>query len=302
VDGLKKVFILIIAITLTACGGPPGKNGDAKPPLGDSQGQSSVPSDNPVNEAYLIYPQGHTVKDRVMVPEGYERVAPQPDSFAQYLQNLPLKPHGSKVLYFDGREKGREVHRAVIDMDIGSRDLQQCADAVIRLRAEYLYNTRQYEKIHFNFTNGFNAQYIKWMQGNRILINGNNASWVAGAEPLDDYESFRKYLDMVFAYAGTLSLSKELESVDVSDIEIGDVFIRGGSPGHCVLVLDMALCSETGKKLVLLAQSYMPAQEIHILKNLRDKSICPWFRADFGDKLITPEWTFEKNQLMRFRD
>ena len=62
------------------------------------------------------------------------------------------------------------MHLAVIDMDIGERDLQQCADAVIRLRAEYLYGTGQYDKIHFNFTSGFNAQYIKWMQGSRISV------------------------------------------------------------------------------------------------------------------------------------
>lgn len=54
-------------------------------------------------------------------------------SFAEYLRNLPLKPHGTKVKYYNGEEKPNDVYVAVIDIDVGTRDLQQCADAVIRL-------------------------------------------------------------------------------------------------------------------------------------------------------------------------
>ena len=295
---LKKAIIAFIAIMLTACAGLSGRQSGAElDPV-----KSTGPEDIIIKEHSLVNPEGRMIKDRILVPEGYERVSVEPGSFAEYLRNLPLKPHGASVLYYDGRVKERDVHQAVVDMDIGDRDLQQCADAVIRLRAEYLYWTGQYEKIHFNFTNGFNAQYIKWMQGGRISVNGNNVSWVDGAGYSDDYESFRKYLDMVFAYAGTLSLSKELQRLDVSDIGIGDVLIRGGNPGHCAIIVDMAQCIDTGKKIFLLAQSYMPAQDIHILKNTMDAEISPWFRADFGDELVTPEWTFKRDQLMRFAE
>jgi hypothetical protein len=295
---LKKVFVIFMAVMLTACSwflnrvGEPDlpHDGTASPDVGIRESPG------------LISPQGTTVKDRIMAPEGYERIDVDRGSFAEYLRNLPLKPHGSKVLYYDGREKGRDVHMAVIDMDVGDRDLQQCADAVIRLRAEYLYKTGQYEDIHFNFTNGFNAEYIKWRQGNRISVNGSSVSWVEGAGYSEGYQSFRKYLDMVFAYAGTLSLAGELQRIDLSDIRIGDVFIKGGSPGHCVIVIDLAQCRETGKKAFLLAQSYMPAQDIHVLKNTQDDSISPWYAGEFGDRLITPEWTFERDQLMRFAE
>lgn len=252
-------------------------------------------------EQNLLHEEGSRVKERIKAPEGFERMTTEEGSFGDYLQNLPLKPHGARVRYFNGEEKTKNVYAAVVDMEIGSQDLQQCADAVMRLRAEYLYKQEEYEKIHFNFVNGFFADYGKWMEGNRIVVAGNQVSWVKRTGYSNDYESFRKYLDMVFAYAGTASLAKELDPVTVGEMEIGDVFIQGGSPGHCVIVVDMAEDKKTGKKLFLLAQSYMPAQDIQILINPSNEKIGPWYDLDFGETLITPEWQFHKNDLKRFK-
>ncbi|MBA1334916.1 MAG: hypothetical protein HPY66_0537 [Firmicutes bacterium] len=258
--------------------------------------------DDASRETYdgLIDQEGNTVETRIIVPKGFERVAVEEGSFGEYLRNLPLKPHGSKVLYFDGRVKHNDVYEAVVDMDVGDRDLQQCADAVMRLRAEYLYKRQRYDEIHFNFTNGFRADYSKWMQGNRIAINGNSTSWVQRAERSNTYSDFRSYLNIVFAYAGTLSLEKELKPIEPEQLMIGDVIIQGGSPGHAVIVVDMAEDKDTGKRVFMLAQSYMPAQEIHILKNPVNKEISPWYELDFADKLYTPEWTFTRDSFRRF--
>lgn len=245
----------------------------------------------------LINPEGNTVRTRINPPEGFVR-AQSATSFGDYLRDLPLKEDGAKVHYYDGTLKSNDVYVAVVDMDVGKRDLQQCADAVMRLRAEYLYQSGQYDAIHFNFTNGFNAKYSKWRAGNRIKVKGNKVSWYAGGAKTTKYSSFRKYMNMVFAYAGTLSLSKELKPVSLSAIRIGDVFIKGGSPGHAVIVVDMAV-NKYGEKVFLLAQSYMPAQEIQILKNPQNRGLSPWYKADF-ETLYTPEWTFEVNQLKRF--
>ncbi len=54
------------------------------------------------------------------------------------------------------------------------------------------------------------------------------------------------------------------------------------------------------KKIFLLAQSYMPAQDIHILRNPDDEDLSPWYSVDFGEKLHTPEWIFTKKELCRF--
>ncbi|MCF8245880.1 MAG: DUF4846 domain-containing protein [Saprospiraceae bacterium] len=245
--------------------------------------------------------EGKTIAERFQPLDGYLRKEAPANSFSNYLRNLPLKPANAQVHLYDGSLKSRQsAHAAVVDMDTGDRNLQQCADAIMRLRAEYLFAQKQYDQLHFNFTNGFNAEYAKWRQGQRVKIEGNRTTWYATNSPSTSYESFRKYLDLVFMYAGTLSLSKELKPKQLKNLEIGDVFIQGGSPGHAVIVVDVALKSSTGEKVFMLAQSYMPAQEIHVLKNPNDLVMSPWYSADFGDELVTPEWTFEWGMLSSF--
>jgi hypothetical protein len=106
---------------------------------------------------------------------------------------------------------------------------------------------------------------------------------------------------MVFSYCGTLSLEKQLVPVSrFGDILPGDVLIRGGSPGHAMIVMDVAV-DAAGHKAYLLAQSYMPAQEIHIVKNPMDGQLSPWYRVDEkADVIDTPEWTFYPYQLRRW--
>ncbi len=251
-------------------------------------------------ETSLINEKGATVRERILVPDGFERVATAEGSFGEYLKNLPLKPHGSQVTYYNGEIKPFDVHAAVLDIDVGSRDLQQCADSVIRLRAEYLYGQGLFNRIHFNFTNGFRADYAKWSQGYRIKVAGNKAQWVEQGSSGTDYAGFRKYLDMVFSYAGTLSLSKEMKNIKVEEMQPGDVFLKGASPGHCVIVLDAAKNEKTGEMRFIIAQGYMPAQEMHILKNPINAQGDPWYSTDFGEQLVTPEWTFTRDQLFRF--
>lgn len=247
---------------------------------------------------------GRTIKDRFSPPEGSSRIGVGENSFESYLRGLPLKTYDSKVLYYDGQIKENfGVYEAVVDMDIGKRNLQQCADAVMRLRGEYLFENGRFEKIHFNLTNGFKVGYENWTRGNRVMVEGNNTYWKKVAQPSNTYSDFRNYMDFVFCYAGTLSLSKELEPVELENMKIGDVFIQGGSPGHAVIVVDMAENSETGQKYYMLAQSYMPAQDIQVLSNPKDEDASPWYLFDSKDEIIrTPEWTFTKEDLKRFHD
>ncbi|KAK6025930.1 aconitase family protein [Ostertagia ostertagi] len=213
-------------------------------------------------EIIIINERGHTIETRFNPPAGYTRTGEAAGSYGLFLRQSPLQPHGSEVHFFNGGVKQNPgIYSAVLTYDVGTSDLQQCADAVMRLRAEYLFSQGLHTKIHFNLTNGFKASFKEWAQGNRLRVNGNKTDWVPAAAPASDHASLRQYLDVVYTFAGTLSLAKELVSVPYTDMKIGDVLIVGGSPGHAVTVMDMAV-NKAGKKVFLLSQSYMPAQEI----------------------------------------
>lgn len=233
----------------------------------------------------------------------FERTVIQKQSFATYLRQLPLKPEGTKVKYYNGQDKPyQNAHYRIIDLDIGTKNLQQCADAVIRLRAEYLFSIGDFESIHFNFTSGDTAKYINWMQGYRPQVKENHVSWIKNARTGQTYANFRQYLDSVFMYSGSYSLKKELSPViDLKAIEIGNVFIQGGFPGHAIIVIDMTRSIEDDKIAILLAQGYMPAQDIHILVNDNDPDLSPWYIVGQNDKLYTPEWIFEWSDLYKFK-
>jgi len=288
---MPSYLISFLLFALCSCGSKAEQNKEA--PIEEGITEKEI----------LLNPTGKTVAERFLVPKGYARSLQPDNSFGAYLQNFKLKAHGAAVHYYNGAIKPNDgIYEAVLDIDVGKRDLQQCADAVMRLRAEYLFGQKRYSDIHFNFTSGFRADYSKWQQGFRIQVKGNHCTWVKKAAPSTIYTSFKDYLQVVFTYAGTLSLEKEMKAAAVEDIQIGDVFIKGGSPGHAVIVMDIAVNPTTGERLFLLAQSYMPAQEIHILKNPMDPTISPWYSSKFGKQIFTPEWTFQRNQLKRFVD
>lgn len=247
-------------------------------------------------------PAAETLAARIAPPEGFERIAAEPGSFAEWLRGLPVKPAGSMVMLYNGLPKVWSAPpAAVIDIDVGKQDLQQCADAIMRLRAEYLLSLGKRDEIGFAYTNGGRVDYARWSKGLRPIPKKQGVAWSRKGKADKSYASFRRYMDQIFSYAGTYSLSRELAEVPITDIRIGDLFIKGGFPGHAMLVADMAENKTTGEKRFLLLQSYMPAQDMHIVLNPKATQISPWYPADFGDKLVTPEWTFTADQLKRWR-
>jgi hypothetical protein len=224
-----------------------------------------------------------TLAERIAPPPGFQRTSVEPGGFADWLRGLPLKPPHTMVRLYDGRPKwNQQLHVAVIDVDTGNRDLQQCADAVMRLRAEYLLSTGRARDIGFNDTKGKPQPFT--------------------GDP-KDYAGFRRYLDKVYAFAGSYSLEREMRPVPLAEMRIGDVFIKGGFPGHAVLVVDMAANPANAEKRFLLMQSYMPAQDMHVLKNPKAADGSPWYAVPGDrDEFVTPEWTFPASSLRRFKN
>lgn len=238
-----------------------------------------------ISNHIIINKNGSSIAERFTPPEGFTRCRIPTQSFQEYLRNLPLKAHGEKVHYFDGSLKNPgNIYMAVIDMEISNRDLQQCADAVMRLKGEYHFQKNEFAQIHFNFLSDGEARYF-------IDYAGSDHS----------YQTFLKYMDYIFAFANTASLYHEMEKVSsIQNMQIGDVFIQKGTPyGHAVIVVDMAVNTTNGEKVFILAQSYMPAQEIQILINPQAPTLSPWYTLKPGT-LITPEWRFTDKDLRRF--
>src|SRR4030095_10196773 len=147
-------------------------------------------------------------------------------------------------------------------------------------------------------TSGAPAVLAGWFAGERPVLRRGAVSWSRSAGADRSYASFRRWLDVVFTYAGSASLERQLQRVpDRRDLRAGDVFVHGGFPGHAVVVVDVAR-GPGGRTAFLLAQGYMPAQEIHVLRN--PGAAGPWYALDFGAQLVTPEWTFAAGELRRF--
>jgi hypothetical protein len=210
------------------------------------------------------------------LPEGYSRVKSSDSSFGNFLQKQLLKTDKTVYLYNGEKKRNQDAQYAVIDISVGDKDLQQCADAVMRLRAEYFFKYKKYDSIVFYDNEktkyAFNSPYTR--------------------------ANFDKYLLKVFGMCGTKSLEMQLkQKSNLNDIQIGDVWIKGGFPGHAVIVVDVAT-NEEGEKIFMIAQSYMPAQNMHILKNDENDELSPWFKiSEITNNFITPEYTFTNNQL-----
>lgn len=242
-----------------------------------------------------------TVITRFATPKGYVRLPAPEGSFGAWLRTLPLLSGIPAVKLFDGTLKvNQTAQAAVLDIDVGSRDLQQCADAVMRLRAEYLKAIAKDHQICFRLSDGTDAVWSDWQEGYRARPKGKRIVFERNAGRDSSYASFRKYLNVVFSYAGTMSLQKEMQRIpDVKTILPGNVFIKGGFPGHAVIVIDVVERAD-GDRMFLLAQSYMPAQQIHVLKHPNNN--VPWYHIAKDEPLLTPQWQFAAGTLSRFAD
>lgn len=286
--------LLLVAACRSADAGP------AQPAPPASHAPSGAPSAKAaealpaVEASYPWKPNaaGGRLDARFAAPKGFVRIGAPSGTFANFLRTLPLLPEGAKVVTYEGAPLHADGHHpniaAVADLDIGKKDLQHCADVILRLHGEWSYGQGKRD-ITYRAVSGTTLSYKAWMAGDRTVIDGKNLAVRRMAAPApDDHALFRAWMDDVFAWAGTPSIERDGKSVPFADVRGGDFFVLTGSPfGHAVLVLDVAR-DAAGRTALLLGQSYMPAQSFQILKPDGDGA---WFVVDEDAAAVrTPFW------------
>ena len=77
-------------------------------------------------------------------------------SWQQFLKTLPIA--NKPIVDYKGRlVKDQQKHVAIVEFDVGIKDLQQCADALIRLRAEFLFSQNEKTKLYFTLQTDLNT-------------------------------------------------------------------------------------------------------------------------------------------------
>ena len=141
----------------------------------------------------------------------------------------------------------------------------------------------------------------QYSNGYRAIVNGNNVSFAKTKNKDDSYQNFRKYLDAVYNYAGTISLNKETENIfNDEDIKAGNIIITPGSPGHALIIVGKAI-NANNESVYLLTEGYTPAQSIHIITNA-GTDINPWYNLSTKNtETVTARYAFRPTNIRQFK-
>lgn len=226
-----------------------------------------------------------TVGAAFPVPPGAARVPA--DAWGESLRSLPLYPPDREVTSYRGDVLHMPAAR-VIELPLVAGDLQQCADSILRLRAEW--ERKQGREPAYHYTSGFVSRWADWKAGRRPVVSGSKVTLGGGGKSGDTEANWTGWLTNLFMYAGTRSLGKDTVAppgTPMADAEPGDLLVTPGSPGHAVLLLDVA--RGAGRTWVLVGQGFMPAQDFHVVSGPNEG----WFEVAGGTLPTAPiamEW------------
>jgi hypothetical protein len=176
---------------------------------------------------------------------------------------------------------------AVVAIDVGAGDLQQSADAVVRLNAEWLWASDKSDAISYRSASKLDMPFSRWAKGQRLIASGPNVFWVVKTKPREPtYNDFRQYIDAVMLWTNNIALAMRATHVaDPKDLTAGDFFLQTHGKGHALLVLDVAQ-KPTGERVALLGQALQsPAQSFHVIRLGHETA---WFSMRPPNPVNTP--------------
>jgi len=227
----------------------------------------------------FINEDGDTVASRFITPAGYVRVTYPENTFASYIQNYSLKPHGSKLLLHDGSEnKNQTWCAAVFSLPVTHKYIQ-CADVIMKLIGNYFYYEKGsdfFDLLTFRYYCGLVFPYTKFVDGYRHDLTGTPKLVLKKSYDASE-NNYLAYMSNVYCYANTYSLRAQSRKISLNFMYAGAYFIitaqesaAMGIPasyGHAVMVVDVAKNPDTGDIAFLLAQGDTPAEELHVFLN-----------------------------------
>lgn len=321
---MKKIFLVSLYVGLGMLSSCTFRHSSGEDSLQEPNDTTEILTDEeeilpPINK------EGLTVVSRYNVPPNFHRVEVPEGSFAEFLHNLPLKEVGYVTHLYNGHEKEDKISTSVIDFEIDSMNKFDASGAIVRLIGEYLYKTKQFEKISFHLNNKFICDFERWAKGYRVYEKGKQLNWkMKNKESGEDYSytNFQEYLTTVNKYVTSHTLRYDLKSVLEKDFGVGTIIISDDSPQHVAIVVDMIEMDEgisingyRDMKGVLLAQGGMPAQEIEIIEGNWDEfDFFPdsfkrfWTTTSYGErfiekpggKLLTIDKVFNNKKIYNF--
>ncbi len=258
------------------------------------QATKATTTENPTKYANAdisawINKTGTTVGTRFKTPAGFQRMIYDEDSYAYYVQNLPLKAYGTQMYEYDGDlVENQSWCASVIVTEFHKRGWLQCADCVMKLVGDYLYEHERYSDIVFDNATGNRLKYT---------------SWVGGDYSKSKYE---KYMTEVYYSANTSSFKAQNESVrlGLKNIFPGAYFIMDKDSkhtyGHAVFVIDVAKNPKTGEVAFLLAQGSTPSQDMHVFLNPLHPNDPWYYSSEIGATFAIPFWIFDTKNLFYY--
>ena len=224
-------------------------------------------------------PWGAKTVGDIPCPVGYTRICTD-DPFAGFLRDLPLKKRGTPVRLYNGDiARFQSLSAGVIDWSVLS-NAEQCADVTMRIRAEYLWHSGQYDKICFK------------------SCGGNNQAYTGGGSR----DKFESYLKNVYGHSNTASVYNETEVRDLSDVRPGDVLVypsrQKGRYGHAILIADVAK-SRSGKIAILCVEGNTPAREAHVVRN-NNPFRRAWHAVGNEGDIQVSYFRFHQNELRHY--
>ncbi|MDD5091698.1 MAG: DUF4846 domain-containing protein [Candidatus Wallbacteria bacterium] len=244
------------------------------------------------------YRESRTIGVLFSPPFPHLRTNQAQGSFGEWLRSFPVQKKTVTPAMLLRPDVMDHCH-SFLDLDYPDLPRQKGIALAVRLWAEYLYARGENWDIEFWFRTGERIDFNLWLSGMRPYFVGDKLKWRDCDFKDSSYDSFRRYMGFFFECASTGFMTVKMRRLRDSEVlQPGDVYFSGEWSGHAVVIMDTAVHRTTGKMIFLLGQGLPPEKQYHLIENVRDQELSPWF-AEVNGEVLTPQVVFKREDRYR---